>query len=214
MAPFVAPDDIDLENRDDERRPEDASDHYRIDDLVPLLVEPTGDHHQQVLPPPDSPSRLALHPEHLAEVKARPVPHSIRLPPKLPHHLSHITTTNSRQHHRRFVGSPRRFGRRRVGAGEGGKGEEAVELGPYPEGAEQREKEEEEEEEELWVSCKGREAVAGVPRSLLGGEVEAVERVNELRRHCDAGELLRLRPRHQCSKLTSLFVLRFFYLSF
>ncbi|RZR90952.1 hypothetical protein BHM03_00018976 [Ensete ventricosum] len=42
----VTPDDVDLEDGHDERRAENATDCHRVDDLVPMLVEPAGDDHQ------------------------------------------------------------------------------------------------------------------------------------------------------------------------
>ncbi|RWW14388.1 hypothetical protein BHE74_00011302 [Ensete ventricosum] len=49
-GPVVTPNLVDLKHRDDEHRLQDPGDHHGVDDLVSLLVQPSRDHHQHVLP--------------------------------------------------------------------------------------------------------------------------------------------------------------------
>lgn len=51
IKPFVTPDDVDLKHRDNERSTKDPSDDNSINNLVPLLIHPTRDNNEKVLPP-------------------------------------------------------------------------------------------------------------------------------------------------------------------
>ncbi|RWW04844.1 hypothetical protein GW17_00031908 [Ensete ventricosum] len=189
MAPFVAPDDVDLEDGDDQGRAENPSNDNRVNDLVPLLVEPAGDDHQEVLLPAAGPRRrLAFRPVLLAELETWHVPHPVRLSPEIPPQLRPSTDAERER--------LRRIRRRERAANEVGAGEERVEVVPDPQCAETREEEEQQEEE---LGAAGEEAVAG-PRDLLGrGEEEAVQRgggegVDNLRRHGDIRQPPSIRP--------------------
>ncbi|RRT60664.1 hypothetical protein B296_00033654 [Ensete ventricosum] len=151
----VTPDDVDLEDGHDERRAENATDCHRVDDLVPMLVEPAGDDHKEVLPPATGQrSGHALCKVLLAEVETANVSHPIRLLPEPPKRLhppppsADIATVDS-------DGS----GEERERRPRWGQGDKGIEVVPRPTSiSPQARRRRRAPEREVWAATKGEEA--------------------------------------------------------
>ena len=79
--PFIAPDDIDLQNGNNKSSPKNSRHHHSINNLIPLLINPTGDHHHQILLPllQNPPTRFPI---LITEIQTWPIAQPIRLFPK------------------------------------------------------------------------------------------------------------------------------------
>lgn len=80
--PFISPDDVDLEDWDDERSSKNPSDDHSIHNLIPLLIHTPRDHHHQIFPSVLHYS-LASFSVLPSELQAGAVPQTIRLLPEV-----------------------------------------------------------------------------------------------------------------------------------
>ena len=89
MLPFITPDQIKLQNRENKSSFKNPSENNNINNLIPLLIQPTRDHYNQE-PPPLLRNHWWFSPIVKAKIQAGLIPFIIRLLPQLSFFFSQI----------------------------------------------------------------------------------------------------------------------------